>query len=218
MHDYPLNAIDAALTGRRLLDHPFYRRWEAGDLDLRELTAYAEQYRHFEAMLPTFLTTLVERLPDGPARAAVADNLADEVGEPTHLSLFEDFAAHYGAATVEASPAMSDLLAAYDQVLSASDALAIAGLLAYETQGGDVAATKAVGLADHYEASDAALAFWQVHSVAELDHAHWTLDALASLGGDDAVIERAASVVAAAWWRFLDERETLARELVTTSL
>ena len=27
-------AIDAALVGRRLLDHPFYQRWEAGTLEL----------------------------------------------------------------------------------------------------------------------------------------------------------------------------------------
>ena len=44
------NAIDQALTdattGLRLLEHPFYRRWEAGELLPGELADYAGQYRH----------------------------------------------------------------------------------------------------------------------------------------------------------------------------
>ena len=40
------------LSDRQLMDHPFYRRWEAGELSRDELTSYAEQYRHFEAMMP----------------------------------------------------------------------------------------------------------------------------------------------------------------------
>ena len=40
------------LRDRRLLAHPFYRRWEAGTLERAELAAYAAQYRHFEAALP----------------------------------------------------------------------------------------------------------------------------------------------------------------------
>ena len=41
--------LDQALEGRRLLDHPFYRRWENGELIEGELQHYAEQYRFFEA-------------------------------------------------------------------------------------------------------------------------------------------------------------------------
>src|ERR1700722_16656982 len=94
------------LSDRQLLDHPFYRRWEAGELSRDELTLYAEQYRFFEAMLPEFLETLSDQLPEGVARNCVVANLADETGSPSHLELFDRFAAHYGATQPSISPAM----------------------------------------------------------------------------------------------------------------
>ena len=62
------SVVAAALDGKRLLDHPFYRRWEAGEVTLGELADYASQYRHFESYLPRFLGELAESLPEG-ARA-----------------------------------------------------------------------------------------------------------------------------------------------------
>ena len=46
------------LNGKRLLEHPFYRRWEDGALEMSELASYAAQYRRFEAQLPSFLEAL----------------------------------------------------------------------------------------------------------------------------------------------------------------
>ena len=84
--------IAAVLRDRRLLDHPFYRRWESGGVSIEELASYAAQYRHFERFLPTFLRTLVAALPEGPGRDLVATNLADEEGDPVpHVELFERF-------------------------------------------------------------------------------------------------------------------------------
>ena len=90
--------IWAGIGGKRLLHHPFYRRWEAGTLASGELAAYAEQYRHIEAALPEVLSRVASNLPDGPARAAVNANLSDELGRPApHLELFGTFAAAAGA-------------------------------------------------------------------------------------------------------------------------
>ena len=75
--------LDQALEGRRLLDHPFYRRWENGELIEGELQHYAEQYRFFEANLPLFLSELASRLPEGAALDAVRANLRDEVAAPS---------------------------------------------------------------------------------------------------------------------------------------
>jgi pyrroloquinoline quinone (PQQ) biosynthesis protein C len=201
--------LDRALQGRRLLEHPFYRRWESGRLTVDEITHYAEQYRHFETMLPEFLGTLADRMPDGVARTGVLANLADEMGNPSHLELFECFAEHYEAESVAPSPAMNELIEAYRDVLDESDATAIAGLLAYELQGADIAATKSTGLHEHYGASSAALAFWEAHSVAEGDHAAWTLEGLLSFDDRELDVERGVTRVAQAWWEFLDEREAL---------
>jgi pyrroloquinoline quinone (PQQ) biosynthesis protein C len=201
--------LDQALEGRRLLDHPFYRRWETGGLHDGELQHYAEQYRYFEAHLPLFLAELAGRLPEGPAQSAVNANLRDEVAQPTHLDLFESFASFYGATNAEISPAMQTLIDEYRHVLATSDVAAIAGLLAYEAQGAAIADTKAEGLRTHYGADASATTFWDVHGSIEADHASWTIEALASLEGDDDVIVASAQRIANAWWDFLSERDEL---------
>ncbi len=198
------------LSDRQLLDHPFYRRWEAGELSREELTSYAEQYRHFEAMLPSFLRQLSDELESGAARDLVLANLSDEVSAPSHLELFDDFGAFVGAADVAPSPAMSDLLAAYGEVAQRGAVSSLAGLLAYESQGAAVADSKGAGLAAHYGAPDEALAFWREHSSIEDEHADWTFDALSSLDPDLDEVYASARLVGEAWWAFLDERESLA--------
>jgi pyrroloquinoline-quinone synthase len=202
--------FDEAISDRQLLDHPFYRRWEAGELRRVELTHYAEQYRHFETMLPLFLRRLSAKLSPGPARDLVDANLDDEVAAPSHLELFEEFATFYGARPVEMTPATRGLVDAYTEVLHRGPVAALAGLLAYESQGAGIADTKAAGLHDHYGASRQALVFWHEHGSIEEDHAQWTFDALESLEPDVSEVQEAARVVAQAWWSFLDERELAA--------
>ena len=196
-----------ALSDIQLLSHPFYQRWEAGQLSRDELASYAEQYRYFETMLPTFLESLSEQLPEGTARDAVLDNLRDEIAPPSHLELFELFATHYGAANVDASPAMVQLLEAYRDVLSCGPESALAGLWAYESQGAAIASSKAEGLRTHYAVDSAGVAFWDAHWLVEGDHATWTLHAITSLEPDVNDVADAARRVGEAWWSFLDERE-----------
>jgi pyrroloquinoline quinone (PQQ) biosynthesis protein C len=199
--------IADVLAGRQLLTHPFYRRWEDGSLKDGELRSYAEQYRHFEFELASFLSSLSASTAHTAAHSLVAANLADEVGPPSHLELFEGFAQHYGAGEVAPSPAMAALVAAYEQLLATPDA-ALGGLFAYETQGAEIARTKADSLDAHYEATETATRFWRVHEEIEADHAGWTREALASCDEDEVL--RGATVIADAWWNFLDEREALA--------
>jgi len=197
--------VRAALQGRRLVEHPFYRRWEGGRLSFDELHEYADQYRHFEASLPVTLAAIAAELEDGPIRAAVEANLADEVTPPSHLELFERFARHYGADGAAPSEAMADLLDAYRSCLRDGTTAALAGVLAYEVQGADVARTKADGLVTHYGAPEAATTFWRVHADVEDAHAQWLIDALDV--ESEAAAAAGASSVATAWWAFLDERE-----------
>jgi pyrroloquinoline-quinone synthase len=209
MTNHLANTLEAAICDRQLLSHPFYQRWEAGELSFEELRHYAEQYRYFEEMLPQFLRQLAEELPDGVARESVLRNLADEVAAPSHLELFERFAAFYDASDEPISFAMQRLVDAYFEVLTENPAAALAGLWAYESQGAGIADSKAEGLAQHYGANRDALAFWLAHGSIEGDHAKWTLEALAAMEPDVDDVESAARLVANAWWSFLDERESL---------
>lgn len=201
------HTLDETLRDRQLLDHPFYRRWEAGALTRDELTHYAEQYRYFEAMLPTFLAQLSAQLSPGVARDLVDANLADEITAPSHLELFDRFARCYDAKTPAISPAMQCLVDAYAEIQTRGSVPALAGLLAYESQGAAIADSKAAGLVEHYGVTVEALTFWTEHGSIEGDHAKWTFDALASLNPDLADVNDAALIVGDAWWAFLDERE-----------
>jgi pyrroloquinoline-quinone synthase len=210
MKSLVLEALDKAVSDHQLLNHPFYRRWEAGQLTRHELTKYAVQYRYFETMLPAFLQELSEQIPVGPARDSVLDNLSDEVTAPSHLELFERFASFYEASLAPISAAMKSLVDSYFQLLRQSPSASLAGLWAYESQGARIADSKAEGLTDHYGAASEAVAFWSAHGSVEDDHAQWTLDALLSLEPDTAEVQGAARLIAERWWAFLDERELAA--------
>ncbi len=203
-------SVYQTLEGRFLLTHPFYRRWEAGELAPGELRSYAEQYRYFEAYLPEFLGQLAERLDDVVALESVLANLRDEVTQPSHLELFDQFAGEFGAGPSDCSTAMSALLDAYRTALDEGGAVAMAALCAYEVQSADIAQSKHDGLATHYGASAQALEFWRVHGIIERDHAAWTVDALASLSPTVDALRRGVASVADSWWEFLNEREALA--------
>jgi pyrroloquinoline quinone (PQQ) biosynthesis protein C len=201
-------ALSEALTGRHLLTHPFYRRWEAGTLGEGELAAYAEQYWHIERQLPLTLAAVASGLPQGRARTLVESNLTDELGVPApHTALFESFAGAAGAASdVAPSPATEALLAAIP-----TDAVAaLATVAAYEVQAADIAASKSDGLRRHYGMDAEGTRFWDVHTTQEAEHAAWSVDALADLEADPAVVQAAARVAADAWWDFLTERDALA--------
>jgi pyrroloquinoline-quinone synthase len=201
---------DTLIGPNRLLEHPFYRRWESGDLAEGELARYAEQYRHFEAMLPGFLAGL-ESVVDAHAAQLVAANLADEVDGPTtHLTLFEGFATAVGAhAEAAPTPAMAALVAVYTDALAQRDAAYGLGvLLGYEVQAAEVASSKAAALGACYGVDAEGCTFWETHAHLEELHAAWSLEA--SEGLDEARLLVGAEASASAWWGFLDEREALA--------
>ena len=75
-------AIARSVTGRRLLDHPYYRRWQDGSLATRDICAYAAQYRHFESALAEVLAGIAAGLEEGAARCLVEDNRDDELSNP----------------------------------------------------------------------------------------------------------------------------------------
>lgn len=202
--------IDRSLEGLRLLEHPFYQRWQNGDLTADELKEYSEQYRHFEAQLPGYLTAILDKLPEGPAADYIRDNLNDEAGASgtSHLDLFGSFlAAAGGSSTASATPATAALVDAYAELgAAANTSTAIAGLIAYEAQASGVADTKGASLRQHYSYTKADTAFWDLHATLDVDHAEWATEALAASGATAEEAYEGSRKIAQAWWNFLDER------------
>jgi pyrroloquinoline-quinone synthase len=205
------SAVAAALGDRRLLNHPFYRRWERGEVTLSELASYAAQYRYFETYLPEFLRSLIGQLPEGPARELVSSNLADEEGDPVpHVELFERFASGVGATDESPSAATSELLATYRRLLAESPIAALAGFVAYESQASEIAVRKADGLRRHHGLDDGAVSFWNHHAAVDARHASWAMEALERSTVTSVEMIPGVRGAAEAWWAFLDERDALA--------
>ncbi|HEX6394773.1 MAG TPA: iron-containing redox enzyme family protein [Acidimicrobiales bacterium] len=201
-------AVDRSVEGLRLLDHPYYRQWQEGLLTRGELAEYAEQYRHFERVLPEALEAVASRLPAGPAHDLVAGNVEDERSRPEpHVDLFEAFATAVGSEEDKvATVATQKLVDLYREAAEAGPIEALAVIAAYETQAGDIAATKAASLDQHYGLSAQEARFWAVHSEMEAAHAAWTTEALDRLGAEPLTVSEWSSRSARAWWSFLDER------------
>jgi pyrroloquinoline-quinone synthase len=154
-----MNVIDRIDEARRrwnVLDHPFYLRWERGDLSRDELAFYAGEYRH-----------AVVALADAASAAGDADHAAEETA---HISLWDEFAAALDA-PLDREPTTETCACA--DAWRADDALvARAVLYAVESGQPDISRTKLTGLVDHYgfAAGSPPTGYFELH--AERDHEH----------------------------------------------
>jgi len=189
--------IDEAQQRWDVLKHPFYERWECGELTREELAFYAGEYRHAVVALA------------GAAAASGDQEHAREEAE--HVALWDEFAAAVDAPLERTpTPETSDCAAAWspDERFRA-----LAVLYAIESAQPAISRTKLAGLAAHYgiDADDPAAAYFRLHAELDIEHARTAREALA-----EAPPARVAELAAAAEraleanWRLLDgvERAT----------
>jgi len=177
------------------LRHPFYVRWERGELSFEELAVYAGQYRH-----------AVVALADLAATAGDTEHAREE---RSHVALWDDFADACGSGPAEPTAetqALVDVLAAAEPGVEAD-----AVLYSIEASQPPVSRTKLAGLVSHYgfEADGPGTAYFRVHSVLDDDHAAQAATRLRRANGDaDAALVRAEAAVVANW-ELLDGVERL---------
>jgi pyrroloquinoline-quinone synthase len=204
--------IDALIAGRRMLAHPFYQRWLAGDLTRDDLRRYAAQYFRFEAAFPGYLCQVLAKLDTAADRRVLLQNLVDEEGGPeTHLELFVRFATALGLRRdeLEATPVAEStqaLLETFDQATRhGSAAEGLVTLYAYESQAAEVAASKTASLMAQYGiASGDGTAFWETHAEADELHGAWERELLERLKPEPDRVVSACRKAADALWGFLD--------------
>jgi pyrroloquinoline-quinone synthase len=174
--------IDAARERWNVLEHPFYTRWEKGELTHEELARYAGEYRHAVVAL---------------ARAARTARMhADE--EASHIALWDDFATALGTEAADPLPQTRCCASAWS---AAADELGAAAIL-YAIEAGQpaISQTKLRGLVEHYGFADdsPAVEYFAVHG--ERDHEH-AAEARAALSGaeDERLVGLAESALAANW-------------------
>jgi pyrroloquinoline-quinone synthase len=140
-----------------VLKHPFYRRWECGELTSEDLAYYAAEYRHAVVALAKL------------AKQSSAPEHAAE--EAAHVSLWDAFA-HSLDADLDRAPRVETEACVDAWTAEADELEGIAALYAIESAQPEISRTKLDGLLAHYgfEAGSAGTAYFEVHS--ERDHEH----------------------------------------------
>lgn len=173
------------------LQHSFYVRWAAGELTREDLAAYAGQYRH-----------AVEALADASDRAAAAAPAQLREGlrrhaveERAHVALWDGFTRTIGGpADASAAPQTRACAEAWAGGADRPLVLTLAALHAIESSQPRVAATKRIGLVEHYGVAPASAgtAYFDLHEHLDVEHAQAARELLGDLAGD----EDAESIVA----------------------
>ena len=142
--------LDARIQAWALLKHPFYQAWEAGELPLEALQAYAREYGAFIRLMPVGWKTL------GDAET--------EQEEIEHIELWQDFASGLGTQIADAElPAVKDLVASTEEAFAAK-ASALGALYAFEAQQPETAKSKLEGLKAHYDLPQKVEPYFEEHS------------------------------------------------------
>jgi pyrroloquinoline-quinone synthase len=183
--------IDEARQRWDVLRHPFYVRWEHGDLTRAELAFYAAEYRH-----------AVVAVAASAAAAGDADHAREEA---EHVALWDGFASALNAAIDRAPLSETRECAEAWTCVDRSEALAV--LYAVESAQPAISATKLSGLVEHYgfRGDEPATEYFALHAKLDIEHAQAARQALADVAPED--VDRLAAVAEralAANWRLLD--------------
>ena len=190
-----IERIDEVRARWNVLDHPFYLRWERGDLTREDLAFYAGEYRH-----------AVVALADAAAVAGDAEHAAEETA---HIQLWDDFAAALDA-PLDREPNIETRECA--GAWRAEDSLeARAVLYAVESGQPDISRTKLTGLVDHYgfAAGTKSTGYFELHSDRDHEHAAASAEVLRQAAPEDADrLVAAAEAALKGNWRLLDGVES----------
>jgi pyrroloquinoline-quinone synthase len=184
-----LARLDEARERWSLLKHPFYARWNCGELTRDDLAYYAGQYRHA-------VVALAET-----AGKADAEHAREEA---EHVSLWDDFAEAVGSVPSEPSAETAECVSAW---LAPEDPLgALAVLYAIEAGQPEVSQTKLHGLGEHYGvgADEPGAAYFVLHAELDHEHAASSRDLLESHSGDDDRLVALAEAALRGNWVLLD--------------
>jgi pyrroloquinoline-quinone synthase len=187
--------IDAARERWNVLEHPFYTRWEQGELTREELARYAGEYRHAVVALA--------------AAAAVGGDSEHAAEEAAHVTLWDDFATALEA-PLDREPSTETRECA--DAWRPEDSLAARAVLyAVESGQPDISRTKLTGLVDHYGFTEGSKAteYFELHSNRDHEHAAASAEVLRQAAPEDADrLVAAAEAALKGNWRLLDGVES----------
>jgi pyrroloquinoline-quinone synthase len=186
-----IERIDEARAHWNVLEHPFYTRWERGELTREALSFYAGEYRH-----------AVVALADA---SAVGGDPAHAAEEAAHVGLWDAFAAELEAPLDREPTAETEACA---DAWRAGDSLeARAVLYAVESAQPAISRTKLTGLVEHYGFTPGSKGteYFELHAERDADHAAASAAVLREAPAqDEDRLVAAATAALEGNWRLLD--------------
>jgi pyrroloquinoline-quinone synthase len=207
--------IDAIIAEKSILKHPFYQRWQAGEMTLDELKGYACQYYQHVLAFPKYVSGTHANCDDLADRQELLENLREEEEGPNnHPELWLRFGEAIGLQRedmtgAEPLPETTALDESFRRITKDSPFIAgIAALYAYESQVPEVAGTKMEGLKRYYGVdSPDGLRFFVVHHSLDVEHSAVTRNMAARYAetpGAEEIATAAVGEACDALWGFLD--------------
>jgi pyrroloquinoline quinone (PQQ) biosynthesis protein C len=146
----------------RLLDHPFYTGWMAGEIPVSSLAAYHSSYDEFIRKVPGYWQRVVDAFQPGvPGVSSVVEE------ERYHVRLWELWGRRL--THPESFPRLNTLIDSLDAMTPSA---LLGALQAFEMQQPEVARTKKQGLISHYGFTDGELRYFDEHQKEEVHIAY----------------------------------------------
>ncbi|OLC16615.1 MAG: hypothetical protein AUH29_04645 [Candidatus Rokubacteria bacterium 13_1_40CM_69_27] len=222
-------ALDAKAFGAALLEevrerrsfggHPLWFKIAEGRLSRPALGEFAKQFFLQVVEFPRAVSALHSRCPDLAERVKLAESVYEEEtgrlsGGKPHPELFLDFAAGagvprqemLGATPLPSTAALIHWFEYSTKLLPFHEGVAAINLAA-EGQVVGAFGPFARALQKHYGLSEAAVAFWDIHELADAEHSdvgdHIVVRHATTAERHEAV-RRAVRTSLAMWWQFFD--------------
>jgi len=173
-----IDKIDNLIEKQHLLNHSFYKAWNAGELPKETIREYAAQYFQHVSLFPRYLSAIHSNCDDIKTRQLLLENLnEEEQGKENHPELWMRFAEGMGNTRKDVSETdpikETEELVKIFKKLSKSEKyhIGLAALYCYESMQPEISETKKDGLQKFYNINDEdTLKFFTVHMHADKWH------------------------------------------------
>ena len=174
-----LNKVEEKIEKYHLLNHSFYRAWNAGELDKSVIQEYAAQYFKHVSAFPRYLSSIHSNCEDISVRQEILENLIDEErGKENHPELWMRFAEGMGKnrKSVLETPPIEETEELVNSFMKLSKDeryhIGFGALYCYESMVPEIAENKINGLKKFYGVKDSeeTLKFFEVHQHADKWH------------------------------------------------
>ena len=191
--------VEDKIAENHLLNHSFYKAWNAGELKIETIQEYAAQYFNHVSAFPRYISGIHTNCEDISIRQELLDNLIEEEkGEENHPELWLRFGEGMGKSrdAIANSQAIKETNELVDTFMKLSrderTHIGMAALYCYESMVPEIAKNKIDGLKKYYNINDEnTLKFFTVHIHADKWHREVISELLSNLCDSDEKREEA---------------------------